>query len=122
MSSTHFLYRDIISDTVDSTSPSDMNSLYKTELHIPVQRHHDTFDNFFMNRWHEHNNSLMDTEFDRRRMDWESKLDGMKRDFFHFSPFNDPGHQLSIDAGKAIQSVSSNQTACHVSDYLVVRL
>jgi len=80
-------------------------SNYKTELYIPVKRHHGDFDDFFKSRWLEHNNTAMDAEFDKRRMDWDMKLDDLKRDFFHFSPFSD--HHPQIDSASTIKPVSS---------------
>ncbi|XP_067929635.1 small heat shock protein p36-like isoform X3 [Watersipora subatra] len=89
-----------------ATSPKMMNN-YKTEMHIPVRRHHGDFDDFFKNRWLEHNTSHMDTEFDRRRIEWESKLDDMKRGFFNFSPFGDHHSQNHhYEAANAIQPLS----------------
>lgn len=89
-----------------TTTPIKMSHNYKTELFIPVRRHQGDFDDFFRNRWLEQNQSTMDTEFDRRRTEWESRLDAMKGNFFHFSPFGDqPAH---IDSQRTLQPVSNS--------------
>ena len=79
-------------------------SNYKTELYIPVRRHHGDFDDFFKNRWLEHNQSIVDSDFDRKRREWESKLEDMKRGFFQFSP-SAAQHSQHFDAANAIQPV-----------------
>lgn len=78
----------------------EMSRYYLTRLHVPVRRHYDTFDNFFMNRFRE----SMDAEVARRLWDWERQLESIKRDFFQFSPRGDAN--LRIDANKAVKPVS----------------
>lgn len=96
-------------------------SNYKTEMYIPVRQHHGDFDDFFKNRWLEQNTSLMDTEFDRKRTAWESKLDDMKRDFFHFSPLTDHGPH-HYEAANTIQPVRSSNTSSHKLLHLVTSI
>lgn len=86
-----------------TSQPIKMSHNYKTELFIPIRRHHGDFDDFFRSRWLEQNQTSVDSEFDRRRKDWDMKLDAMKSDFFHFSPFND--QHPHIESTRALQPV-----------------
>ena len=93
-----------ISAQSTTSQPIKMSHNYKTELFIPIRRHHGDFDDFFRSRWLEHNQSSVDSEMERRRKEWDAKLEAMKSDFFHFSPFND--HHPHIESTRALQPVS----------------
>lgn len=84
------------------TSPK-MNN-YKTVLNIPVSKYQGDFDDMSRSRWLEQNSALMDTDFDRRRKEWDTQLQDMRAQFFSFSPFDD--HHTHIGSANTIQPVS----------------
>ena len=75
------LYLLVLSEKYPSTM-----SAFRSLLHIPVRRHHGDFDDFFMNRWHELNPVLLDDELQMAQREWQSRMEDMRRNFFHFSP------------------------------------
>ncbi|XP_067934822.1 uncharacterized protein [Watersipora subatra] len=72
-----------------------------SEVFIPVRTYDNTFDDFHMNRWFDHEDHFGSSDLDKQRMDWQNQLRGVKSDMFKFSPQADFGN-TSIESSKTV--------------------
>lgn len=85
-SSTSFKPRDL---RIMATQEDTTGKLFRSELYIPVKRQDKSFDDLHMSRLAtEAFGADSDADFAMRRLNWERRLDEIKRDFFKFSPFS----------------------------------